>query len=142
MKRDDTPARVRWARLRLQIIGTLLASPPSRGELRERINELAAREYKHPRTGEMMRVSFGAIERWYYTVRCASDPLSALARKIPKHAGTHPSISAALADAIKKQHREHSRWSFQLHYDNLVALAREEPAIAPVPGYSAVRRYM
>jgi transposase InsO family protein len=139
---DDTPARVRWARLRLQIIGTLLASPPTHGELRPRIDELAARTYKHPRTGETMHVSFGAIERWYYIARGAQDPLAALARKIPKHAGTHPSISAALAEAIAKQHREHPRWSFKLHHDNLLALAREEPSIAPVPGYSAVRRYM
>jgi putative transposase len=143
MKRDDdTPARVRWARLRLQIIGTLLASPPSHGELRHRIEELASKPYTHPRTGEIMRVSFGAIERWYYIAKSARDPLAALARKIPKHAGTHPSISPALAEAIAKQHREHPRWSFKLHYDNLVALAREEPALGLVPGYTAVRRYM
>lgn len=139
---DDTPTRVRWARLRLQIIGTLLASPPSRGELRKCIEDLASRTYKHPRTGETMRISFGAIERWYYTAKSANDPLAALARKIPKHAGTHRSISAALGEAIAKQHREHPRWSFKLHYDNLVALARQEPAIAPVPSYTAVRRYM
>jgi hypothetical protein len=29
----STPARVRWARLRFQIIGQLLATPPESGEL-------------------------------------------------------------------------------------------------------------
>ncbi len=141
-KDDDTPARVRWARLRLQIIGTLLASPPEAGDLHRRIAELAARAWKHPRTGEVVHFSFVTIERWYYLARQAADPLSALARKVPKHAGTHPSIPPALVDAIARQHHEHPRWTFKLHYDNLVALAREQPAIGPVPGYSAVRRYM
>ena len=139
---DDTPARVRWARLRLQIIGTLLASPPEAGDLRHRIEELAARAWKHPRTGEVVHFSFATIERWFYLARAAADPLSALARKVPKHAGTHPSIPPALVEAIAHQHGEHPRWTFKLHYDNLVALAREQPAIGPVPGYCAVRRYM
>jgi len=36
------------------------------------------------------------IERWWYAARDAPDPLSALARKVPSHAGTHPKISPAL----------------------------------------------
>ena len=54
---DDTPARVRWARLRLQIIGTLLASPPEAGELKAQIEALAARPWRHPTTGEVERYS-------------------------------------------------------------------------------------
>jgi len=142
MPKDQTPARVRWARLRLQIIGVLLASPPEDGELRQRIEELAARPWKHPTTGESVRFSFKTIERWFYVARSATDPMAVLARKVPSHAGTHPSVSPALGEAIARQHKEHPRWSFQLHYDNLMALSREQPALAPMPGYATVCRYM
>lgn len=141
-KVEDTPARVRWARLRLQIIGALLASPPEDGELRQRIEELAARAWRHPSTGDAVRFSFKTIERWFYIARRGDDPFAALARKVPSHAGTHPSVSDALREAIARQHRDHPRWSFQLHYDNLVALAREDPRLGVVPGYATICRYM
>lgn len=139
---DDTPARVRWARLRFSIIGPLLAGPPDNGELKSRIDELAVRSWRHPTTGESVRFSFKTIERWFYAARGVPDPIAVLARKVPSHAGTQPSISPALADAIARQHREHPRWSFQLHYDNLVALAREDPRLGLVPGYATVCRFM
>jgi transposase InsO family protein len=139
---DDTPARVRWARLRFQIIGTLLAAPPDDGELRVRLGELAARGWTHPTTGLAVRFSFKTIERWFYLARGTPDPLAILARRVPKHAGTHPRVSVALEDAIARLYREHPRWTVQLHYDNLRALAREDPRLAPLPCYSTVRRYM
>jgi putative transposase len=139
---DDTPARVRWARLRFAIIGPLLAAPPGDGELKARLDELAGRAFRHPATGESVRFSFKTIERWFYAARGVADPISALARKVPSHAGTQPSISPALAEAIVRQHKDHPRWSFQLHYDNLVALAREDPRLGPMPGYATVCRFM
>ena len=139
---DDTPTRVRWARLRFSIIGPLLASPAVGGDLKRRIDELAVRSWKHPQTGEAIRVSFKTIERWFYAARDQSDPIAALARKVHARAGTHPSVSAALAEAIARLHGEHPRWTFQLHYDNLLALAREDAKLGPVPGYGTVRRYM
>jgi transposase InsO family protein len=143
MARDDeTPARLRWARLRFQIIGSLLASPPDEGELKRAIEELAARPWRHPATDDSVRFSFKTIERWYYAARGAADPIAVLARKVPKHTGTHKNISVALGEAIARQHREHPRWSFKLHHDNLLALAREQPAIGPVPGYATICRYM
>ncbi len=93
---DDTPVRVRWARLRFQIIGPLLAAPPEDGELRQRIELLAAQAWRHPTIGDVVRFSFKTIERWFYVARAAADPLSALARKVPSHAGTHPMVSDAL----------------------------------------------
>ena len=51
-------------------------------------------------------------------------------------------MEPALAEAIAKQHREHPRWSFQLHHDNLLALAREDPRLGPVPSYPTVCRFM
>jgi putative transposase len=139
---DDTPARVRWARLRFSIIGTLLSAPPEDGDVRLRIEELAARRWRHPTTGESLRFSFKTIERWYYATRGQADPIRTLERKIPKHAGTHPSVSLALTEAIVRQHRDHPRWSYQLHYDNLLALAREKPQLGPVPGYATICRTM
>lgn len=139
---DDTPARVRWARLRFSIIGPLLAAPPDEGEARARIEELAARMWRHPTTEDSIRFSFKTIERWYYATRGEVDPLRALERKIPKHAGTHPSVSVELAEAITRQYREHPRWSYQLHYDNVVALGREDPRLEPMPGYATVCRFM
>jgi putative transposase len=139
---DDTPTRVRWARLRFSIIGPLLASPAEGGDLKRRIEELALRSWKHPQTGEAIRVSFKTIERWFYAARDQSDPIAALARKVHARAGTHPSVLAPLAEAIARQHAEHPRWTYQLHYDNLLALAREEPKLDPMPGYGTVRRYM
>lgn len=139
---DDTPTRVRWARLRFAILGPLLASPPGDGELKERLDELAARAFRHPATGDSIRFSFKTVERWFYAARGVADPISALARKVPSHAGTQPSVSPALAEAIVRQHKDHPRWTFQLHYDNLVALAREDPRLGPMPGYATVCRFM
>ncbi|HTQ06540.1 MAG TPA: IS481 family transposase [Polyangiaceae bacterium] len=137
-----TPARLRWARLRYSIISQLLESPPEPGELAGRIAELAARRWRHPTSGEMLRLSAKTIERMYYAARNAADPIGALERKVPKHAGTHPAISPAVAAALAKQHKEHPRWSYQLHHDNLVALAKEDASIGAAPGYATVRRHM
>lgn len=134
---DDTPARVRWARLRFSIIGSLLAAPPDDGELKTRIDELAARTWRHPSTGDVTRFSFKTIERWFYAARNEPDPIAVLARKVPKHAGTHPSVSTLLGEAIVRQHRDHPRWSFQLHYDNLLVVTREDPRLGPMPGVAA-----
>ena len=57
-----------------------------------------------------------------------TDPIAALARKVPRHAGTHPSSRPALAEAIARQHRDHPRWTFQLHYDNLARARARGPA--------------
>ncbi len=42
----------RWARLRFSVIGLLLAAPPENGALRAALEDLAAREWRHPTTGE------------------------------------------------------------------------------------------
>ena len=139
---EDTPVRVRWARLRLQIIGSLLAAPPADGELKARIEALAACGWRHPTTGETIRFSFKTIERWFYVAREQADPIVALARKVPSHAGTFPSVPAALGQALTRQHAEHPRWSFQLHYDNIKVRVGEDPKLGPMPGYASVCRYM
>ena len=141
-QRESTPSRVRWARLRFSIIGPLLASPPESGELGEQLDELALRAYVHPATGERVRFGRSTIERWLYAARNAADPIAALERKVHARAGTHPSIGAKLAQAIRAQHRAHPRWSYQLHHDNLVVQARMEPALGPMPSRITLTRYM
>ena len=143
MSHDDTTATsVRWARLRFSIIGSLLASPPGPGELAERLRELAHKSYQHPTTKLTIRFGASTIERWYYDAKDEADPVRALSRKVPKHAGTHPGISAGLALAIHTLHKQHPSWTFQLHYDNLLVLAKQDAGIGTMPSYATVRRYM
>jgi len=139
---DEAPARLRWARLRFAIIGPLLASLPEAGHLAGRISELAGRSWKHPTTGEAIRFSAKTIERMYYVARNDADPVRALERKVPKHAGTHPSVSAALAAALTQQYREHPRWSYQLHHDNLAVLVKQDPSLGAMVGYATVCRFL
>lgn len=143
MSHDDaTPMRVRWARLRFSIIGSLLAAPPASGELAERLRDLAHKSYQHPTTKLRVRFGQSTIERWYYDAKDEADPVRALERKVPAHAGTHPTIGAALALCIRQQYEQHPGWTFQLHYDNFVALGKQDPQLGTVPSYPTVRRYM
>lgn len=139
---SDTSARLRWARFRFGIVGSLLSSPPESGELATRIGELAARPWRHPTTDEALRFSAKSIERWFYLVRDAANPIVVLERKVPRHAGTHPSISDAVAEVIRTLRQQHPRWSYQLVHDNLCAVGRERPELGPLPGYATVCRYM
>ena len=139
--RDPSVTR-RWARLRFSIIGPLLAAPPDHGDLAGKIAELAAQSYRHPSTGEPMRYALSTIERWYYAAKDAADPVAALARKVPSHAGTYSSMPARLAMELEAQYGAHPGWTFQLHHDNLIAIIRERPDLGPPPGYTTTRRYM
>jgi putative transposase len=138
----STPARVRWARLRFSIIGPLLSAPAEAGDLAPRIAELAGRPWRHPTTDDTIRFSAKSIERWYYAAKSEQDPISALERKVPKHAGTHPSITTEVAAEIRMLRKQHPRWSYQLVHDNLVALGRERPELGVLPGYATVTRFM
>ena len=138
----STPTRVRWARLRFMIVGPLLGSPPEPGALAAEIEALAARQWRHPTTDEVIRFSAKSIERWYYTARAVQDPIVALERKVPQHAGTHPSVTPTIAEVIRALREAHPRWTYQLVHDNLVAMAREDAGLLPLPGYATVCRFM
>lgn len=132
-----------WARLRFAIIGPLLISPPKVGMLQTELDHLAGRDYLHPGTGEPVRFAASTIERWYYKARNhPEDPLGALMRKSPEHAGTHPSLSSTLQQRLRMQYEAHPSWSYQLHHDNLLAVARSEPDLEPVPSRSTIVRFM
>jgi putative transposase len=97
MIRPPTSRRARWACLRLQIIGPLLAAPPKTGELPERLEELARGSYLHPVTSAPTRFGASTLERWYYQARNAGDdPVSALERRGRSDAGQQPSLGATL----------------------------------------------
>jgi len=64
-ERGGSRVHERWARLRFSVIGQLLASPPAKGELHAALEELAAREWRHPSTGAPVRFGVSTLERWY-----------------------------------------------------------------------------
>ncbi|MDB4994779.1 MAG: Integrase catalytic region, partial [Myxococcaceae bacterium] len=145
MAKNTDRRHERWANLRFSIVGALLAAPPSRGDLRDALEALAARTWQHPITGAQVSFAFSTIERWLHIARRASaraDTVGALRRRVRKDAGRHRAVSSALVAVLVTQHREHASWSYQLHADNLVALAILEPTLGRVPSYTTVRRFM
>ena len=139
---DEIPKADLWARMRLGIIGSLLAAPPPRGELQAALRKLAQQTWKDPVTGEAVSFSFSSIERWFYAVRDAQDPMGVLRRQRRTDAGSQPSLGTVLIEALPQQYKLHPNWSVQLHYDNLDAQVSEQPNLGPLPSYSSVRRYM
>jgi len=138
----STPVRLRWARLRFAIISQLLQSPPPSGELGAAIAELASRSWRHPTNGESLHFSAKSIERWYYLARDDPNPIVALERKVPSHAGTHPTITPPIEEAIRGLRRDYPSWTQQLVFDNLVALRRDKPELGDLPSYQTVCRFM
>jgi len=138
----EIPARLRWARFRFGIVAPLLTVPPEHGELASQLAELGSRSWPHPTTGESMRLSVKTIERWLYIARNSPQALEALARRVPKHAGTHPAVSEVVGEILKQLRLEHPRWTYQLVYDNLGAVAKERGDLGKLPSYQTVCRYM
>ena len=134
---DGLSAREQWARLRLLIIGQLLAAPPPRGELKPRLTELSAQVWRHPLHGGDVRFGVSTLERWLALARRSPDPATLLATVPRADAGRMRAVGAELAAAIKAQYAMHPKWHIQLHYDNL----RLALADAAVPSYATVLRY-
>jgi transposase InsO family protein len=131
-----------WARFRFSVIGSLLSSPPPRGALDSAIRELARKTWTHPITGGEVQFAASTIQRWYYKARQQrDDPVAVLRRAVRKDCGT-VSLATPLAERLDRQYRDHPDWSYQLHYDNLAAAAKAEPALGSLGSYSTVRRYM
>jgi putative transposase len=131
-----------WARFRFSVVGALLSAPPARGALKTAIHGLAEKTWSHPTSGRDVRFSAVTIERWYYTARRGhDDPVGVLRRALRKDCGK-VSLAAALAERLQLQYHKHPHWSYQLHYDNLAALVKANPALGPLRSYATVRRYM
>lgn len=134
---DDSSTQDRWARLRLLIIGQLLAAPAARGQLKTRLTELSRRIWRHPIHGGDVRFGVSTLERWLARARRTPDPAALLATVPRADAGCVRAIGAELAQAIRTQYAAHPKWNIQLHYDNLkLALGADE-----LPSYATVLRY-
>jgi len=131
-----------WAQFRFSVIGGLLARPPDPGALRREIAMLAAKEYRHPVTHAWVRFGASTLERWYYQARNTPDPVAALRRRIRSDAGRAKALSPQLLQALGNQYGRYSSWSYQLHADNLAALAQMRPELGPPVCYSTVLRTM
>jgi putative transposase len=127
------------ARLRFAIIGPLLAAPPTAGELQQALCALAAKTWRHPVTDAPLTFAASTIERWLYRAKAAAaDPVNALRPRIRSDTGQSRTLTVAITQALRDQHQAHPSWSYQLHYDNLRAIA----GLPPLPSYDTVRRFM
>ncbi|MBU2819228.1 IS481 family transposase, partial [Acidithiobacillus ferrooxidans] len=129
--RIDSPQRDRWALLRFAIIGPLLAAPPAPGELALALKALSARSWRHPRTGEPVRFGFSTLERWYYRVRAAENPVLPLRNRLRSNIGQFPSLTPLVITTLTTQYREHPGWTAKLHYDNLQAVLQGQGVTLP-----------
>lgn len=133
----------KWANFRFSVIGALLAAPPGLGELKNELEQLARKTWVHPITGEWARFGCSTIERWYYrALREPKNPVEALTRKSREDCGTHPSLSQELKNELILQYRRHPSWSYQLHADNLAALAQQNLNLGRSPSYPSILRFM
>lgn len=145
MSKDSEPlgSHEQWARFRFSVIGPLLAAPPERGELPEQLQSLAAKNWRHPITGQWVQFGLSTIEGWDYTARNEKqDPVQALRRKIRSDQSQHPAFNLPLRELILTQYRQHPSWSYQLHADNLAVLVEKQPTLGSAPSYASVLRYM
>lgn len=134
---NESSTRDRWARLRLLIIGQLLAAPPARGQLKQRLTDLSEQTWRHPIHGGEVRFGVSTLERWLARARRSPDPATLLATVPRADAGSVRAIDAELAEAIRAQYASHPKWNIQLHYDNLRLLGKA----GPFPSYGTVLRF-
>jgi hypothetical protein len=115
-----------WGRFCFSVVGSLLSSPPARGELKVAIQSLAAKTWTHPVSGHSVRFAAVAIERWYYTARREKDdPVPVLQRAVRKDTG-EVCMDPALSKHLFHQYHDHQDWSYQLHCNNLTVLVKAD----------------
>ena len=139
---DDTPARVRWARLRLQIIGTLLASPRRSGRSppsHRGAGGACLEASTHGRGGALLLRHDRALVLPRAPRRRSARRAGAQGPQARWHSSEHPARARA---AIAQQHRDHPRWSVQAPPRQPRRARSLSNPHRPVPGYCAVRRYM
>jgi len=143
-KNEKTQRRIqRWAEFRFGVVGGLLVAPPAKGELQAELEKLAQKKWLRPGYQVPTTVGFSTIERWYYqALNEKADPIRALERKVREDLGAIKAMPPALRRSLQAQYLAHKRWSYQLHYDNLVAAAAGDAQLGRVPHYATVRRYM
>lgn len=132
-----------WARFRFSVVGPLLSSPPQKGHLKEALEVLAEKTWKHPITDEPVTYSIPTIERWFYAARRQkNDPVTALRRIVRKDSGAQVTMTEPVRHAVLALYKDHRNWTAKLLYDNLVVLSEEDPSLRPLGSYSTVRRFL
>jgi putative transposase len=134
--------QARWARFRFSIIGHLLSAPPKHGELKSHLEDLSRKQWRHPITGRPISLSFSTLENWLYRARKTHDPVNSLRTKLRTDATSPRKLSESLKRIIEDQYREHPRWSYRLHMDNLAIRVKDMPELGLLPSYSTIYRYM
>jgi hypothetical protein len=110
-KKSDRPTSASWARFRFSVVGSLLSSPPARGELKVAIRQLAKKSWTHPVSGKTVQFAAVTIERWYHVARREKDdPLGVLRRAVRKDRGK-VSLDPAVAEELRKQYHDHQHWT-------------------------------
>ncbi len=129
------------AEFRYGVVSQLFCSPPEAGALQEALRELAAKEWKHPKTAEPFKIHFKTIERWYYLSKKTDDSVGNLKRKQRNDVGKIV-LSHECETFLRKQYSEHKSWTMQLHARNVAAAIKQNLLVAKCPSYSTVRRFM
>lgn len=138
---NQTDPHQAWPRFRFSVIGSLLSSPPQKGELQSCVRELAQKTWRHPLTNNELKLSASTIERWFYQARKTLDPVGALRTKRRKDAASSRKLTSELKTILHALRRDHPSWSYKLCIDNLGASLTEAEAKA-LPSYSTIYRYM
>ncbi len=139
---EKSKKRQKEAEFRLSIIGPLLSMPPDKGQLQKELKSIAGHLYFHPTKKIWRKFNISTVERWYYQAHNADDPIKALSRKIRSDAGKSYALTHQQLDALRKQYKQYSHWSYKLHSDNLEALVVEKPGLGVAPSYATVLRRM
>ena len=139
--KPDRPTPTVWARFRFSVVGSLLSSPPARrtqgGHPRPCRQDLVA-------SGNRTRCSFHGCHHRAVVLHCTAPtrrPRGGPATRLRKDCGK-VTLSAAVAERLMLQYHDYPHWSYQLHYDNLAASVKANPALGPLRSYSTVKRYM
>jgi len=127
-KQPDSSTAALWARFRFSVVGSLLSSPPARGELQAALQALAAKTWTHPVNGRQVHFCPVTIERWYYKSRQKDDPIQVLRRAVRKDCGK-VSLTGPLIQQLAQQYDAHPHWTYQLHFDNLAAAVKAHPGL-------------
>jgi len=131
----------KWSAFRLSVIGQLLHAPASHGDLAERLRELAAMTWTHPVSGMPTTFSIQTVERWFLAARRSANVFEALQRKIPSHAGTHPSVTPEVDKVLRSLRNENPMWTTQLLYDNMLTVLKGTNPPVESPSYATICRY-
>jgi hypothetical protein len=102
-----------WARFRFSVVGSLLSSPPARGELKTAIECLAAKTWTHPVSGREVHFAAKTIERWLYRARPEQDdPVGVLRRAVRKDCGK-VALKPELIERLANQYHDYPHWTYQ-----------------------------